>query len=176
MSTSKQISNEFALIEIIGKLKDAKGRILIPGFYTKVKAPGADELRAWKKLPFDEEHYRKTEVGATVLTGEPGFSVQERTWSRPTLEVHGMPGGFISLSQSAQNFAGVGCENCHGPSAAHVANPKTRTPFAAADQCVRCHDHENSPKFDYAQYWPRVKHGLDPKPATQPVAAIRGSE
>jgi len=89
---------------------------------------------------------------------------------------YGMPGGFISLSQSAQNFAGVGCENCHGPSAAHVANPKTRTPFAAADQCVRCHDHENSPKFDYAQYWPRVKHGLDPKPATQPVAAIRGSE
>ena len=86
----------FALIEIISKLKDAKGRILIPGFSTRVKAPGAQELKAWKKLPFDEEHYRKSEVGSTMLTGEPGFSVLYRTWARPTLEVHGMPGGFTA--------------------------------------------------------------------------------
>jgi acetylornithine deacetylase/succinyl-diaminopimelate desuccinylase-like protein len=86
----------FALIQIISKLKDDKGRILIPGFYTKVKKPTADELRAWKRLPFDEEHYRKAEVGSKVLTGEPGFSVLYRTWARPTLEVHGMPGGFTA--------------------------------------------------------------------------------
>jgi acetylornithine deacetylase/succinyl-diaminopimelate desuccinylase-like protein len=86
----------FALIEMIAKMKDAKGRVLIPGFYTGVKAPSKDELKAWKRLPFDEEHYRKTEVGSTVLTGEPGFSVLYRTWARPTLEVHGMPGGFIA--------------------------------------------------------------------------------
>jgi acetylornithine deacetylase/succinyl-diaminopimelate desuccinylase-like protein len=85
----------FALIEIISKLKDAKGKILIPGFYTKVKKPTNDELKAWKRLPFNEEHYRKTEVGSKVLTGEPGFSVMYRTWARPTLEVHGMPGGFV---------------------------------------------------------------------------------
>ncbi len=84
----------FALIEIISKLKDAKGRVLIPGFYSKVKAPTAAELKAWKRLPFNEEHYRKTEVGSKVLTGEPGYSVLYRTWARPTLEVHGMPGGF----------------------------------------------------------------------------------
>jgi acetylornithine deacetylase/succinyl-diaminopimelate desuccinylase-like protein len=86
----------FALIEIISKLKDSKGKILIPGFYSKVKAPTAAELKAWKKLPFNEEHYRKTEVGSTVLTGEPGYSVMYRTWARPTLEVHGMPGGFTA--------------------------------------------------------------------------------
>jgi len=86
----------FALIEIISKLKDAKGRILIPGFYSKVKTPTPAELKAWKKLPFDEEHYRKTEVGSTSLTGEPGYSVLYRTWARPTLEVHGIPGGFIA--------------------------------------------------------------------------------
>jgi len=86
----------FALIEILSKLKDAKGRVLIPGFYSKVKAPSAAELKAWKKLPFNEEHYRKTEVGSTQLTGEPGYSVLYRTWARPTLEVHGMPGGFTS--------------------------------------------------------------------------------
>jgi acetylornithine deacetylase/succinyl-diaminopimelate desuccinylase-like protein len=86
----------FALIEIISKLKDAKGKILIPGFYSKVKAPTKAELAAWKKLPFKEEHYRKTEVGSKVLTGEPGYSVLYRTWARPTLEVHGMPGGFVA--------------------------------------------------------------------------------
>src|SRR5476651_2341548 len=85
----------FALIEIISKLKDAKGKILIPGFYKGVKTPSKDELKAWKRLPFNEEHYRKTEVGSKVLTGEPGYSVLYRTWARPTLEVHGMPGGFI---------------------------------------------------------------------------------
>ena len=84
-----------ALAQVIAKLKDEDGRILIPGFYDKVQKPSADELKAWKALPFDEEHYRETEVGSVALTGEPGLSVLERTWARPTLDVHGMPGGFI---------------------------------------------------------------------------------
>ncbi len=41
----------FALIEIISKLKDSKGKVLIPGFYSKVKAPTNDELKAWKRYP-----------------------------------------------------------------------------------------------------------------------------
>ena len=86
----------FGLIEIISKLKDAKGKVLIPGFYKDVKAPTKAELAAWKKLPFHEEKYRKAEVGSKVLTGEPGYSVLYRTWARPTLEVHGMPGGFTA--------------------------------------------------------------------------------
>ncbi len=84
-----------ALAQIIAQLKDESGRILIPGFYDKVKAPSEDELKAWRLLPFDEEHYRLSEVGSSRLTGEPGFTVLERTWARPTLDVHGMPGGFI---------------------------------------------------------------------------------
>jgi len=84
-----------ALAQIISRLKDEDGQILIPGFYDKVAVPSQEELSAWATLPFDEHHYLETEVGSTMLTGEPGFSVLERTWSRPTLEVHGMPGGFI---------------------------------------------------------------------------------
>ena len=83
-----------ALAQIIAGLKDSDGKILIPGFYDDVEAPSSEEKAAWKSLPFDEEHYRETEVGSTVLTGEPGYSVLERTWARPTLDVHGMPGGF----------------------------------------------------------------------------------
>jgi acetylornithine deacetylase/succinyl-diaminopimelate desuccinylase-like protein len=84
----------FALCQIISKLKDDNGHILIPHFYDRVRKPSDAELQAWKSLPFDEEKYRQNEVGSKELTGEPGFSVQERTWARPTLEVHGMPGGF----------------------------------------------------------------------------------
>jgi acetylornithine deacetylase/succinyl-diaminopimelate desuccinylase-like protein len=84
-----------ALAQIIAGLKDRDGKILIPGFYDDVAAPSAEEKAAWKRLPFDEEHYRETEVGSPVLTGEAGYSVLERTWARPTLDVHGMPGGFI---------------------------------------------------------------------------------
>jgi acetylornithine deacetylase/succinyl-diaminopimelate desuccinylase-like protein len=85
----------FALVQIISRLKNDQGRVLIPGFYSKVKAPSPGELKAWKRLPFNEEHYRRTEVGSKVLTGERGYPVLYRTWARPTLEVHGMPGGFI---------------------------------------------------------------------------------
>ncbi len=84
-----------ALAQIIAKLKDDEGRLLIPGIYDQVEAPTADELSAWRALPFDEETYREAEVGSVALTGEPEFSVLERTWARPTLDVHGMPGGFI---------------------------------------------------------------------------------
>ena len=83
-----------ALAQIIAQLKDSAGRILIPGFYDPIKRPSDDELRTWQQLPFDEEHYRLTEVGSSRLTGEPGYSVLERTWARPSLDVHGMPGGF----------------------------------------------------------------------------------
>ncbi|MBW4027308.1 MAG: dipeptidase [Acidobacteria bacterium] len=83
-----------ALAQIIAQLKDKDGRILIPGFYDAIQPPSQDELRAWQALPFNEEHYRATEVGSPELTGEPGYSVLERTWARPTLDVHGMPGGY----------------------------------------------------------------------------------
>ena len=85
----------FGLSQIISKLKDEDGKILVPGVYDKVQKPTEAELKAWKALPFNEETYRSGQVGAVALTGEPGYSVIERLWSRPTLEVHGMPGGFI---------------------------------------------------------------------------------
>ncbi len=83
------------LAQMIAKLKDEDGRISVPGIYDKVQRPTDAELAAWKALPFDEEEYRHDEVGSVALTGEVGYSVLERTWSRPTLDVHGMPGGFI---------------------------------------------------------------------------------
>lgn len=84
----------FGLIELLSKAKDADGHILIPGIYDAVEPPSAAEKESWTRLPFDEAEYLKNEVGSTSLTGEPGYSVFERTWARPTLEVHGIAGGF----------------------------------------------------------------------------------
>jgi acetylornithine deacetylase/succinyl-diaminopimelate desuccinylase-like protein len=83
-----------ALAQMLAKLKDENGHILIPGFYDDIIPPSPEELKAWKSLPFDEEHYRISEVGSRSLVGEAGYSVLERTWARPTLDVHGIPGGF----------------------------------------------------------------------------------
>lgn len=83
-----------ALAEIITGLKDPQGRILVPHFYDRVVPPHPDEKAAWERLPFDEEKLLRDEIGAPALTGEPGFGVLERLWARPTLDVHGMPGGF----------------------------------------------------------------------------------
>jgi acetylornithine deacetylase/succinyl-diaminopimelate desuccinylase-like protein len=84
-----------AIAQILAKLKDEDGHILIPGFYDGIIPPSPEELAAWRSLPFDEEHYRLTEVGSRTLVGEAGYSVLQRTWARPTLDVHGIPGGFI---------------------------------------------------------------------------------
>ncbi len=84
-----------SIAHILAKLKDEDGHILIPGFYDGIIPPSPEELAAWRSLPFDEEHYRITEVGSRQLVGEHGYSVLERTWARPTLDVHGIPGGFI---------------------------------------------------------------------------------
>ena len=85
----------FGLVELLAQCKDASGRVLIPGFYDRVQVPSAAEKASWDRIPFDEDSYRRTEVGASTLTGEPGYSVFERVGARPTFEVHGIPGGFM---------------------------------------------------------------------------------
>jgi acetylornithine deacetylase/succinyl-diaminopimelate desuccinylase-like protein len=86
----------FGLVELLAKLKDAKGTIQIPGIYDDVEAPAAAEKQSWTTLPFDEKDFLRREVGSTSLTGESGYSVLERVWARPTLEVHGIAGGFTA--------------------------------------------------------------------------------
>jgi acetylornithine deacetylase/succinyl-diaminopimelate desuccinylase-like protein len=84
----------YGLIELLAKAKDPEGRILIPGIYEDVKEPSPKEIASWKALPFSEREFLEKEVGASCLTGEPDRMVLERIWSRPTMEVHGLGGGF----------------------------------------------------------------------------------
>jgi acetylornithine deacetylase/succinyl-diaminopimelate desuccinylase-like protein len=84
----------FGLIELLAKAKSADGVIQIPGLYDDVQPPAKAELDSWASLPFREEEFLAKEVGSTQLTGETRHTVLERVWARPTLEVHGISGGF----------------------------------------------------------------------------------
>jgi acetylornithine deacetylase/succinyl-diaminopimelate desuccinylase-like protein len=86
----------FALIELLSRMKNADGVIQIPGIYDDVEPPAPAEMRSWHALPFSEAEFLKNEVGSSRLTGEPRYSVLERVWARPTLEVHGIAGGFTA--------------------------------------------------------------------------------
>ena len=73
---------------------------------------------------------------------------------------YGLEGGFQNVATSMPYYS-VGCENCHGPSHEHAAEPTKRTPFVAREQCITCHDHENSPTFEYGEYWDQIIHGSE---------------
>jgi hypothetical protein len=89
-------------------------------------------------------------------------------------------GGFMGMDKTPQ-LAHQGCENCHGPAAAHTAVERgdVRASTAERDRlraelvlsidtpadrekvvnnCLECHDLDNSPTFDFDEYWPAVEH------------------
>ncbi len=82
-----------AVARIIASLKDDRGRILVPGFYDKVRELTEREREEFRQLPFNEEEHARN-LGVSELYGEEGFSTLERVWARPTLEVNGIWGGF----------------------------------------------------------------------------------
>ena len=82
-----------ALAQIIAGLKDRDGRVQVPGFYDDVLALDKAATARLADLPFDPEAFRaQTESGS--LQGEKGYSVLERKWTRPTLDVNCIWGGF----------------------------------------------------------------------------------
>jgi acetylornithine deacetylase/succinyl-diaminopimelate desuccinylase-like protein len=81
------------LARIIADLRDANGRITLPGFYDGVPELPDNLRQSWAKLGFSEAAFLG-EVGLSVPAGEKGRSVLEMTWSRPTCEVNGMGGGY----------------------------------------------------------------------------------
>jgi acetylornithine deacetylase/succinyl-diaminopimelate desuccinylase-like protein len=81
------------LAHVISELKGRDGRITIPGFYDQVVPPTHDEVVAWDRVK-DEQTVRSL-MGVRALEGESAFSPAERMWGRPTLDVHGIVGGFV---------------------------------------------------------------------------------
>jgi acetylornithine deacetylase/succinyl-diaminopimelate desuccinylase-like protein len=82
-----------ALCGMVGKLHDNNGKVTIPGFYKDVKPMTKWERQQYRRLPHNEAAYKKS-LGVPALAGEKGFSTNERTWTRPTLDVNGITGGW----------------------------------------------------------------------------------
>ncbi len=82
------------LCEMVAKLHDNNGRVTVPGFYDKVRKLGSKERKALNSLPWKKSEFVKT-VGAPALTGEKGYSIVEQLWTRPTMELNGIWGGYI---------------------------------------------------------------------------------
>lgn len=81
------------LSRLLGGLIDGQGRIQVPGFYDDVVPLSEAERAALAELPFDDTEFRR-QIGVDGLTGEVGYSTNERRWVRPSCDVHGLWGGY----------------------------------------------------------------------------------
>ncbi|MBM3445827.1 MAG: dipeptidase [Bacteroidetes bacterium] len=81
------------LAKMIASCHDENNHITIPGFYDYVLEATVEERNLLGKAPFDEAAY-KSDLGIDALYGEKGYTTNERTGIRPTLEVNGIWGGY----------------------------------------------------------------------------------
>ena len=81
-----------AMAEILAALHGPGGRVAVPGFYDGVRPLEGWERDQFRRLPFDEEALRQ-DLGVDALAGEAGYTVLERLWARPTLDVNGLVAG-----------------------------------------------------------------------------------
>ncbi len=82
-----------ALMRVMASFQDDVGKITIDGFYDDVQEMEPVEREQWKQLPFSEAEFMD-KIGITETFGEPGYSTIERRWSRPTLDINGISGGY----------------------------------------------------------------------------------
>jgi acetylornithine deacetylase/succinyl-diaminopimelate desuccinylase-like protein len=81
------------LAKMIASLHDENNHITIPGFYDDVVVATDEERKLMAQAPFDEKEYAD-DLGVKELWGEKGFTTNERTGIRPTLELNGIWGGY----------------------------------------------------------------------------------
>ncbi len=75
--------------------------------------------------------------------------------------------------EKTPHLVNVGCEDCHGPGEKHVAAELSGSEAlrkqlrkamvltkaeAKKQQCLSCHDLDNSPEFNFDLYWPFIEH------------------
>jgi len=121
-----------ALASIIAGLKDKHGRVAIPRFYASVREPTPEEKMSWERLSFREEDYLK-DLGIAIAPGEEGFGILERRWARPTLDVHGIIGGWTGAGSKTVIPGGAVAKI----SMRLVPDQKAKTVFRAFEKKVK---------------------------------------
>ncbi|RME98489.1 MAG: dipeptidase, partial [Chloroflexi bacterium] len=87
-----------AMVGLLNSLRDEQGRVTIPGFYDAVRPLTPAERAALNNGHVTDETIL-AETGGPALFGEAGYTVAERIGARPTLDIHGIRGGFIGEGQ-----------------------------------------------------------------------------
>ena len=82
-----------ALCQLLGQLRDQKGRIKIPGFYDDIAPLSKLERQQAAKYPLKDRELLKL-LGSPKLFGEPGFTPMEQRSARPTVEINGLTSGY----------------------------------------------------------------------------------
>ncbi|MEO7312349.1 MAG: dipeptidase [Chitinophagaceae bacterium] len=100
------------LCKMIASLHDENNHITIPGFYDDVLESSEAERAEMAKAPFDQKEFNE-DLGIALEWGEKGYSTNERTGIRPTLEINGMWGGYIGEGAKtvlpSKAFAKISC-------------------------------------------------------------------
>lgn len=82
------------LIELVSKLMDGDtGKVKVPGFYDEVVPPSDTELEGWKNSGFSVATFKADHMIKGLRTEDP-IKVLKRVWGRPTMEIHGVVGGY----------------------------------------------------------------------------------
>jgi acetylornithine deacetylase/succinyl-diaminopimelate desuccinylase-like protein len=82
-----------ALARLLAQLRDASGRVTIPGFYDDVAPLSAYERKQFARLPIKDRDLQKL-LGVKKLFGERGFTPTEQRSARPTFEINGLTSGY----------------------------------------------------------------------------------
>ena len=82
-----------ALSRLLAQLRDASGRVTIPGFYDDVAPLSAYERKQFARLPIKDRDLQKL-LGVKKLFGERGFTPAEQRSARPTFEINGLTSGY----------------------------------------------------------------------------------
>ncbi len=82
------------LCNMIASLTDENNHITVKGFYDNVEVVSDEDRAEMAKAPFNQDDYNK-ELNIKEGFGEKGYSTNERTSIRPTLDVNGIWGGYI---------------------------------------------------------------------------------
>ena len=137
------------LVEILASLRDASGRVTLPGFYDGVEDPPASVRESWARIGGGDDALLGP-VGLRIPAGEQGYSALEQSWARPTCEINGITGGYggpgfktvlpgkASAKVSFRMVAGQDPEQVRAAFRAHVQD---RIP---ADCSVAFHPHGGS--------------------------------
>jgi acetylornithine deacetylase/succinyl-diaminopimelate desuccinylase-like protein len=118
-----------ALAKMIASCHDENNHITIPGFYDDVVEISDKERKLLSEAPFDKDAY-KADLGIKKVWGEKGFTTNERTGIRPTLEVNGIWGGYTGEGSKtvlpSKAFAKISARLVPNQSSADITAKLTR--------------------------------------------------